>query len=77
MGVISIDRNQFEIDSKKTLFQEGVVVRLTSGGPRMTVERITSPDDDCIGVVWFDGNKLMRDRLHVLGLVLASNDTGD
>jgi uncharacterized protein YodC (DUF2158 family) len=61
-------------------FKPGDVVKLKSGGPRMTVER-TGPDvnvniQDPVACVWFEGSKDTRDTFPAATLESASAKAG-
>lgn len=46
-------------------FKEGDVVRVKTGGPKMTVEIIIPSDNGLISTVWFDNNNhVQRDVFH-------------
>lgn len=50
-------------------FKEGDIVRLKAGSPLLTVEMPSN--DGCVGIVWFVGGVVHRDRLHVSAIELA------
>ena len=52
----------------KESFPIGVVCKLRSGGPAMTVSQWR--EDDIVDTEWFDGNALVRDAFHPFELVL-------
>ena len=44
--------------AKAQLFDIGIIVRLKSGGPEMTIRRFTSEADTHVACQWFAGKKL-------------------
>jgi len=45
-------------------FETGDVVRLKSGGPKMTVQEITQDEDEYIECIWFEEGNKMMDTFH-------------
>lgn len=53
-------------------FQIGIIVKLKSGGPDMTVRQVYGDNDvDC---QWFAGKKLEKGRFPMSSLELVKND---
>ena len=56
----------------KNQFKEGDVVRLKSGGPKMTVEWVSDVTPPLAGCVWFEGEIVRKDDFPQFTLELAT-----
>ncbi len=53
----------------------GVIVRLASGGPLMTVQEVRdAPGGDVVHTVWFDGGELRHAHLQRTSLVVGAGE---
>jgi uncharacterized protein YodC (DUF2158 family) len=53
----------------------GDVVRLKSGGPKMTIAEIGDSDDKRVKCIWFDGNKKNEDIFEEAIIAIAEPTT--
>jgi uncharacterized protein YodC (DUF2158 family) len=57
------------------ILQIGNVVRLTAGGPKMTVDRVQDPPQGIVWCIWFAGNDLREGRFSAAALEIVEQPT--
>lgn len=62
--------------SSKSQYATGTVVRLKSGGPKMTVRREMNGDEGLLNCQWFKGDKLEFDNFPFDSLELVKPEVG-